>query len=510
MKTWKKAFLHSVWIISLSFFILSLALLNLNLFSKTHVVEGLIVDQNIFRYMGEAWLQKGIILYKDVFDHKGPLLFFIQGLISFIAPYPDLTIFKCVLLFNLSVTITLIYLCFRVYVERIASIMFTIITVLCLQFSYIGNTCEEFTLPFLLVICFLVLRIYKEKDYIKRKKLYLYAFIIGISSSCIVLIRANNVIPVISLIILLFVLYKNQPEKLLKCVGFAFVGLMLPICLFGLYFILNGAFLEFIQGTFGFSLQYVNKSITNKSYVIYNIVENFNIYIWTLIVSTICLITLFIKSDKNNLSLAVMVCLFNVLNVTSIVIGIKASHYWWMFIPSYIFTIILLQECLKDKIEKKHKWFAIIIFAITVLVVSEAPKNIIISQKAVDIVHQERSEGNRDYYNELKYIADYLIEYDDSNYAYGYNVSPVLYWETNKTPAHRYWTFQDLWATTNYSVCEENVNFLKNNTKTKFVVIGDTFRNDGIFKCKGIDIALKEKYQKVMTGNYVSVYRINE
>lgn len=43
-------------------------------------------DANIYLTMGQAWLQEGMFPYADLFDHKGPLIFLIDGLASLITP----------------------------------------------------------------------------------------------------------------------------------------------------------------------------------------------------------------------------------------------------------------------------------------------------------------------------------------------------------------------------------------------------------------------------------------
>lgn len=43
-------------------------------------------DANIYLTMGQAWLQEGLFPYADLFDHKGPLIFLIDGLASLISP----------------------------------------------------------------------------------------------------------------------------------------------------------------------------------------------------------------------------------------------------------------------------------------------------------------------------------------------------------------------------------------------------------------------------------------
>ena len=43
-------------------------------------------DANIYLTMGQAWLQEGLYPYADLFDHKGPFIFLINGLASLISP----------------------------------------------------------------------------------------------------------------------------------------------------------------------------------------------------------------------------------------------------------------------------------------------------------------------------------------------------------------------------------------------------------------------------------------
>lgn len=293
-------------------------------------------DSGIFQEFGLLLLEGGTP-YIDIFDHKGPVLFFIQALGLGI----NRTWGLC-LLQTMSLAIALFFM------KKIMSLFdvrglvsyLLLLLILFFLFSYYerGNLCEEWCLPYLCYTFYIFLRyIVKES----RISTWEY-FICGLCLGMIFFIRANNAVPPIGL--LLYFLYDRIKKKdvflitdILKMIG-GFTIVCIPI----LFFYYNKAGVtgieEMIYGTFLFNFDYVTKSIdlgTWKNIVYYSSIASFSLL--TLLLFPKVNAKLFIP-----LVASYLCCGFAIG-------GFKALHYLQIFIPLYIVTLCLL-------VNQGNKW----------------------------------------------------------------------------------------------------------------------------------------------------------
>lgn len=170
-------------------------------------------DHWIFYYVGRHWFDGGT-LYLTVWDHKTPMIFLINGLMSFI--FGDNLVFHRIFFTILSaISIWLFYLTTKRLLRylsvrnvessvRISTLAFAFWTNLS-QFTNSANTTESFGLLFLLASLFSYLR-YKEN---KHWKWLLYS---GASISLLVSLKINFAILLLPMIVD-FVVYEGKSVK---------------------------------------------------------------------------------------------------------------------------------------------------------------------------------------------------------------------------------------------------------------------------------------------------------
>lgn len=120
-------------------------------------------DPNTFFTMGKG-MMNGAVPYRDLFEHKGPLLFLIHGFAylissnSFLGVYMFEVIAFTIFLFFSHKTLTL-------FVNKDYSIItlpFIATAILNLRSFAHGDTAEEFTLPFMMISLYYLIKYFKE------------------------------------------------------------------------------------------------------------------------------------------------------------------------------------------------------------------------------------------------------------------------------------------------------------------------------------------------------------
>ena len=105
-------------------------------------------DSDIFMLMGKL-MKNGMITYKEFFDHKEPVMFFIEYLGQMISDGRNGIFLIQVVFFTVSLYGT--YKILNLFYEKKKSVILTIISLLILNMYFgIGNLTEEYCLPFLL------------------------------------------------------------------------------------------------------------------------------------------------------------------------------------------------------------------------------------------------------------------------------------------------------------------------------------------------------------------------
>lgn len=284
------------------------------------------VDPNCFFTVGKSILD-GIVPYRDLYEQKGPLLYFlhtIAALISYrsfigvyfmeiIAAWAFLLIsHKTISLFNNSK-----YLLFYVLV-------LSVITYSSQCFVY-GDSAEEFCLPLIAYALYLGFKTIKQLVPITTSQ----AIILGITASCIFWIKFSFTGFYIGWIIYLLYFYlKNKwSKKIVPTFLYAIIGLIIPTIPIFIYFISNNAFDALFQTYFyDNTTLYGNTSpslTTTIGIILKNISTSFinNPLLWILILCSL------IYASRN-----VRVFFIATLLITIVFIFFRTTHLYLPFI----------------------------------------------------------------------------------------------------------------------------------------------------------------------------------
>lgn len=227
-------------------------------------------DANAYFTMGKS-LINGLVPYKDVFDHKGPFLYFIYGIGYLLNNNSFLGIF---MLQVIAMSITLIF-CFKITkiydFNHCTSFVMTIsvpIAILSNGFylfenNFGGGSPDEFIIPLFSIILYLIIKLFKEQNILKSN--HLCWLTIGLLSSLIFQMKFSHLSLVFGLIfpILFYLIIKNFYvfiKNFFMCISGFIIGLTPYI----LYSLLTNSFSDFLQTYIIFNKTYASSSNDKK------------------------------------------------------------------------------------------------------------------------------------------------------------------------------------------------------------------------------------------------------
>lgn len=305
------------------------------------------VDVNAFFTVGKGMI-RGIIPYKDLFEQKGPILYLIYGIGSLITGHSFFGVFIIECIFQ-SVCLYYAYKIIKLFIHEkyafiILPIMFTIVCT-CSSFCH-GGSAEEFCFPFFMISLYYFMN-YIKNNQMNRKIIFTNGLIAGI----IFLIKYNLCGFWFAWMMCLFFdyVFKKQFKKGFEYCLIFLGSMILPLLIFSIYFIINGAFDDFFHTYFIINtMKYGNtsRSILKKiilSIIIFakNILRGNGIYLFLLFIGVIIFIGHSIKKIRNKIYL----CLIVLISVIFTFIGGHTFPYYsllWI-----LFTLLAWIELFK-------------------------------------------------------------------------------------------------------------------------------------------------------------------
>ena len=207
-------------------------------------------DSSWYSMMGRA-ITQGMVPYRDYFDLKGPAFFFIEAIGQFFHHGRiGIFIIECI---AASVSCIFIWKTCNLYIRHWQTWLILIVTAfVAISPFWGGNTCEEYMLPFNFTCIYLTLKYLKEENY---EEFFLPSLVFGLSFSVMVLSKITTCAPMgaAALTVLIVLIMKKQTKALPGIIGYfllGFVIIFIPVCV---YFLLHGAFRDFIYAAFIFA-----------------------------------------------------------------------------------------------------------------------------------------------------------------------------------------------------------------------------------------------------------------
>lgn len=295
-------------------------------------------DTNAYFTVGKSILN-GFVPYRDLFDQKGPILYFIYALgalvsyKSFIGIYIiEILLFTLFLYYNYKIISLFINRKFTYIILPIYSVL-----ILISQSFGGGGIPEEIILSFFSYSMYRLLKNIIDNKFSSNKELFIHGFLSGI----IFMIKFTLVGFYFGF--MLFIIIKNIINKRYKEIftnSFIFlIGMSVPFIICSIYFIINGAFKDFIDTYFIFNLTAYPNYDGRSKFKILSEQLKYLIYFAPLLGQIIFIgITYFTLHKKIFFKENKLAILF-LFTFMFVFIFINGKSFFYYYLPVYIFAI---------------------------------------------------------------------------------------------------------------------------------------------------------------------------
>lgn len=322
-------------------------------------------DSSVFITVAHNVLD-GKILYKDVFDHKGPVLYLINviGLIIGNGSTNGIWFIELITLFVSGIFVYKLSKLFfkdNIILSTFISCLYFLVMHLSSVIEF-GNNTEEYSLLFIMISLYYFVKYLLSKEIKHDKKIML---VHGILCACTMLLRVNNISIWLSIAVVIIVrlLYNREYKNLLYNLIFGILGILIIFVPFIIYFAVNSALPDFVYSVFSFNFQYSDVTLREKIHAIIELVLKTNVlYI------ALCGISLKFFLDKDNQKISISTFAMIFIIFSSVLAGYSGRiylHYATTIIPSLVLGIILFINVLYNLIDKNV--FNILVFSVCIV-----------------------------------------------------------------------------------------------------------------------------------------------
>jgi len=315
-------------------------------------------DANSFFTMGKG-MANGLIIYKDLFEQKGPLLYLIHAISYFISNNTFLGVFIfeiisfTVFLYFTGKIITLY--CRKVHlVWSIPLISFSILS----SFVFIfGDSAEEFCLPFLSISLYYFFNYYKNifPNKMPAKQIMLNGFIAG----CVLWIKYTILgfwIGFAAFLCIGLLINKKVKEAFLSGVYFI-IGMIIATIPWILYFIVNNALGNMIEVYFIVNMSAYSESASILKRVIMAIVHALayakKLWLFSIITGIGYMYIIVTKKIIENIYGKIALTLTVLVSIICIYYGTNYRYYFLILMPYIVLGIIAIIKMLEKYANEK-------------------------------------------------------------------------------------------------------------------------------------------------------------
>lgn len=427
-------------------------------------------DSAIFMVVGKSMVA-GRKLYTEIFDHKGPILFFIEYIGWKIGGVKGIFTLQVI---NLTAVLFITHKIaqeFKCPAKTTFIFIGGIFSFLCFT-NLEGNQSEEYCLPFLFISTYCAIKYTLISNESKHPPLY--ALLYGICFTLIAFNRITNAGPIggIVLGIIIYLLIAKEWKNLLSNAIFFILGIVSTATLISAYFIYNHSLYDMLYGTFIFNYKYSQFVSSGHLLESLFIISRKNFIFFTIKVTPILLLlasSLFIHIKKRNLKLLLISWGIGICTYIAINMGLVSYHYITISTIPLTIGLILTYRIIFDKITPNKliktvcSIYVILMFAI-----------FIFEGRGVIRIYKESNSDSlapsefRHYIDKQLVLKEIVPE--ERNSVFGYNLPPAWYLETDMIPPFKYFTNQETWIKSDSLIYFEISSYLKN-TPPRWIVI---------------------------------------
>ena len=472
-------------------------------------------DGDVFNCIG--WLMKqGFVPYRDIFDHKGVFLYFLQYIGAFFGQYRGIYVVE---VFFLTSSVFGCYIIAHKFSNKVTSIFVVLLVFARYSDCGYGNCVEEYS------VLFQIIALYYFLDFFKNTKRYVIdndgqidnfakenkwcdfrVLITGGCFACTFFMKANfcAIWIVFCIAIAIFCIQRKYWRTFIKFIISFFVGVLVVTVPIIIYLLKNAAMQDFIYDYFVFNRLYTSngdrvtlKSLVNSVVVFSNTIP--------FIVSFLIMIFEIKRKDSyfvfNIIHLIFSITLLLLITMS----GQIYSKMEIALLPAYIYPFSRLARMLNSANWKKGQITMIVIgyFLVTFIYPSWSS---LVNNAANDVskyINSPASKGFHD--NEIvKYIKEHTNEGDMIS-VLGNQCRIYLY--SNRLPNSKYIFLPD--PRVDSSITKGYFEGLRNNSP-EILVISTKYSGKNAYIGDEIDAFLEEyEYELVLDGDTPVYQRLN-
>lgn len=410
-------------------------------------------DNAIFMLIGKG-ITEGKICYKELFDHKGPIMFFIQALGWKIAGRTGVWIIETI--FTIVSVGLIIKICGLMSSKALLPLISTAAVYLYLFGG--GDLCENYCMPFIYFCVYLTAKYCFTESTTHPP---LYAFIYGICFGIIAFIRVNNAVVICSCILFVAIdlvinkSFKNLLLNLAAGLG-GIVVITIPICI---YFYRNDALYDMIYATFLHNWLYA-QTVAHVSLFssLKTFVEQIILFA-PLIFSVIVWFKNFRKTnEKFSMAMFVTTCMCIVLMIFVNMSG----HYFTPTVPVFTLAVAIRypnfiiedvrKEGVRNYINNKKMLPLLLVMFVYFLLSSY--------RAAIPIYKVYLTDIASDRYEEVQKCIQVIPE-NERDSVIGYEIATTWYLDSEITPCYKYYSMQHWWSTPQNDVNGDFVQYVE-------------------------------------------------
>ena len=419
------------------------------------------IDSSVFKTVS-LMMREGYLPYKDSFDHKGPLLYFINFWGDCLSKEYGVLFFE---LLSLSVTVFVMFRIARLFCKSFPSAM-AVFVALSLLFNYFegGNFTEEYAMPFIAVSLLYFISYMKDQTIPNWK-----VVVSGICLGAVLMLRPNMIsVWIVFCIAITVMQIKNQDiNKLIRFILLFLLGVVISVLPILIWLLAKGIFGDFFDAYLIFNFLYSDNVSGDKWWAFFTFFET-PVFVFSFF-------TLVVFAKKNWLNSCYIIYLITTI-VLMVMSGVPYAHYGMVLIPGLVYPISLLFHNVEILGDEKTRCVISNLLAVYILSVYIVSNWIGIVRNIPQIYNDRNSNHMSAVTTEVTGMIRGLTDEEDTISVYGnWNALYVL---CDRRHATKY-SFQFPIGGVNPAIMDEYWNELQEELPP-IIVVSSGYYNDGI------------------------------
>ncbi len=298
------------------------------------------IDESVFFTVGSSLLE-GYLPYRDLFDHKGPLLYYIYA----IAQYDSFGKMGIFVLQTLawSISIFAVWKTFRLFIKREFSMLLLVVFSFC-SFPCIegGGLTEEWSLPVSCVLLYIVLQNLKSHNSVSGISGWIWLSLgSGVAWHSLLRITNAGVTCGIIFALMLMLLYEKSYKKAVFSVVWMLIGFLIVLLPIISIFIIEKACSELWYGLYEFNHKYAISAFGWHRVLRVAMMITPSI----LVILLICCLC---KLSRLKAKIKLLIFIVSIFTTVSLFPGYAFGHYFVNYSPIICCSLIVLGVFIED------------------------------------------------------------------------------------------------------------------------------------------------------------------